>query len=254
MNGSDWFRRCAARVVATSIAACGMTGSLAGDGGSPSALSQSTPAPPKRPGDLPKAGEIEPGFAKPEQAGGDACLAQLRALGAIAEPARAPDAPLEGCGIETPVRLLSVAVEGRRTVSFPSKPLLDCVYVLRLSSFIQSLAAPLGAATVSAPIVAVESGPGYECRGRNRDAQAKISAHGKGLALDVSAFVFEGGRRVAVESQTDAAATAYVKALRAAACGWFTTVLGPGSDAAHASHLHLDIKRHGSSENYRICQ
>jgi hypothetical protein len=43
-------------------------------------------------------------------------------------------------------------------------------------------------------------------------------------------------------------------AFRTAACGWFTTVLGPGSDAAHADHLHLDIQPHGSSNRYRICQ
>ena len=42
--------------------------------------------------------------------------------------------------------------------------------------------------------------------------------------------------------------------LRTAACGWFTTILGPGSDAAHATHWHLDIERHGSSDRYRICQ
>jgi hypothetical protein len=39
-----------------------------------------------------------------------------------------------------------------------------------------------------------------------------------------------------------------------AACGWFTTILGPGSDPAHADHLHVDIQQHGSSDRYRICQ
>ena len=43
-------------------------------------------------------------------------------------------------------------------------------------------------------------------------------------------------------------------AVRTAACGWFTTVLGPGSDAFHASNMHLDIELHGSSGSYRICE
>ncbi|MFL4994931.1 MAG: extensin family protein [Microvirga sp.] len=43
-------------------------------------------------------------------------------------------------------------------------------------------------------------------------------------------------------------------AVRMAACGWFTTILGPGSDPAHADHLHVDIQQHGSSDRYRICQ
>jgi hypothetical protein len=42
--------------------------------------------------------------------------------------------------------------------------------------------------------------------------------------------------------------------MRTAACGWFTTVLGPGSDAFHANHMHLDIEKHGPSGSYRICE
>ena len=47
---------------------------------------------------------------------------------------------------------------------------------------------------------------------------------------------------------------AFGAALRIAACGWFTTILGPGSDEAHHDHLHVDIEQHGSSDRYRICQ
>jgi hypothetical protein len=42
--------------------------------------------------------------------------------------------------------------------------------------------------------------------------------------------------------------------LRTSACGYFTTVLGPGADAAHASHYHFDLGVHGKSGNYRICK
>ena len=38
------------------------------------------------------------------------------------------------------------------------------------------------------------------------------------------------------------------------ACGYFTTVLGPGSDPAHADHLHFNSALHGATPNYRICQ
>ncbi|MBI3702671.1 MAG: extensin family protein, partial [Rhizobiales bacterium] len=45
---------------------------------------------------------------------------------------------------------------------------------------------------------------------------------------------------------------AWRAALRESACARFTTVLGPGSDGYHESHIHLDIaeRRNG----YRICQ
>jgi hypothetical protein len=46
----------------------------------------------------------------------------------------------------------------------------------------------------------------------------------------------------------------YIRATRAAACGWFTTVLGPGADPFHANHMHLDTESHGSNGSYRICQ
>ena len=40
--------------------------------------------------------------------------------------------------------------------------------------------------------------------------------------------------------------------LRESACARFTTVLGPGSDSYHESHIHLDMaERHNG---YRICQ
>jgi hypothetical protein len=203
----------------------------------------------------PETKTIERGLAESaRETAGAACLAKMKDMGAAAETALSPDAPLDGCGIAVPVRLRSVAVDGQRDVAFLAKPLLDCAYALQLAGFVKTLVAPLGFASMMTPLIVIDSGPGYECRGRNRDPQAQVSAHGKGLALDLSAFVFEGGRRIAVESQTDAAATAFVKTLRMAACGWFTTVLGPGSDASHANHLHLDIERHGSSDRYRICQ
>jgi hypothetical protein len=31
-------------------------------------------------------------------------------------------------------------------------------------------------------------------------------------------------------------------------------VLGPGSNAAHESHFHFDLGKHGNSGNYRICE
>ena len=42
------------------------------------------------------------------------------------------------------------------------------------------------------------------------------------------------------------------ESLRRSACGRFMTVLGPGSDGYHESHIHVDLaERRG---NYRMCQ
>ncbi|MFA6205632.1 MAG: extensin family protein [Methylocystis sp.] len=180
-------------------------------------------------------------------------MANLRAAGVAFEPAEAPAGALDGCAVEAPVRILSITVGVRRVV-VNAKPLLACPFALQFSDYVKNLLAPLGAGMTGASLVAIDTGPGYECRGRNHDNGAKLSAHAKGLALDVGAFVFSDGRKIAVDVQPDAQSTAYVRGLRTAACGWFTTILGPGSDPYHASHLHFDIERHGSTGGYRICQ
>ena len=231
---------------------------LALSGVATSAVALDAPSPPRRPQfqtiPLP---EAKPAVgAKPQQVepqSAEDCMANLRAAGVAFEPAEAPAAALDGCTIETPVRLASVTV-GIRRVAVNAKPLLACAFALQFSDYVKNLLAPLGAGTMGASLVAIDTGPGYECRGRNHDNGAKLSAHAKGLALDVGAFVFSDGRKIAVDAQPDAQSTAYVRGLRTAACGWFTTILGPGSDPYHASHLHFDIERHGSNGNYRICQ
>jgi hypothetical protein len=75
------------------------------------------------------------------------------------------------------------------------------------------------------------------------------SEHAKGDAIDVVSFVLADKRRVTVK-----ALGPLVGALRMTACGYFTTVLGPGADPEHETHLHLDMLMHGGSANYRICE
>ena len=81
-----------------------------------------------------------------------------------------------------------------------------------------------------------------------------LSEHAFGNAFDIAAFRFDDGSRFAVEPRADKGdlAEAFQRAVRGAACLYFTTVLGPGANAAHDNHLHLDIKaRRGG---WRLCQ
>ncbi len=160
---------------------------------------------------------------------------------------------MAGCGIEAPVRLTSIKA-GDDVVALPDHPLVACAYATVLADYVRLIVAPLGQAMLGARVAAIETGPGYECRTQDRVAGAKISAHARGLAVDFMAIGFADRRRVLVERQTGAEEAAYFRALRTAACGWFTTVLGPGSDAYHANNMHLDIEQHGSARSYRICE
>ncbi|MFI5011867.1 MAG: extensin family protein [Hyphomicrobiales bacterium] len=74
------------------------------------------------------------------------------------------------------------------------------------------------------------------------------------MAVDLAEIALADHRRVAVAHPADAAEALFLHTMRQAACGWFTTVLGPGSEATHAEHFHLDILRHGASDQYRICE
>jgi hypothetical protein len=218
------------------------------------ALAEEPPLPPPRPAELsaPEKRAAEPPTQAPNEGAASTCLAKLVAGGVGAEVAPAPSA--EGCGIDAPVRLSSITVMGSDVVSLPDRPLLDCEFAAVLADYVALIVAPLGQAMLHAKVAAIETGPGYDCRTQDRVAGARISAHAKGLAVDFVAIAFADKRRLLVERQSCAGEAAYFRAVRTAACGWFTTVLGPGADAFHASNMHLDIERHGSSASTRICE
>ncbi len=97
-------------------------------------------------------------------------------------------------------------------------------------------------------------GGGYECRHRNRGTAGPLSEHATGRALDVFGFeIGEAPARLSVSVKPAGDHQAFLAAVRQSACGAFATTLGPGSDAAHADHLHVDIKLRGSPAG-RFCQ
>ncbi|HEX2137434.1 MAG TPA: extensin family protein [Microvirga sp.] len=94
-------------------------------------------------------------------------------------------------------------------------------------------------------------GTSYECR--QQRSGAKLSEHAFGNGVDVMGFEFEKRSPIAVGSHPEGSPEAeFQAAVHKGACAVFTTVLGPGSDAAHGDHLHLDMR--GRRGGYRICQ
>jgi len=102
--------------------------------------------------------------------------------------------------------------------------------------------------------LAFEGGPHRSGFRVSQPQSSELSAHASGLAVDIASFELANGEVLSIAEAKDERKVAVLATLRTAACGWFTTILGPGSDAAHATHWHLDIERHGSSDRYRICQ
>ncbi len=93
----------------------------------------------------------------------------------------------------------------------------------------------------------------YVCRNRNGATDGKVSEHAFGNAIDIAGFTLKSGKTITIRpAGRDATLEgAFQRAITEAACLYFTTVLDPGSDAAHQNHLHLDVKaRRGG---YRYC-
>ena len=90
----------------------------------------------------------------------------------------------------------------------------------------------------------------YECRGQNRVRGATLSEHGRANALDLRGFKLANGKMVELTDVN--VAKEWRESLRASACVRFHTVLGPGSDGNHETHIHVDLAERRSG--YKICQ
>jgi hypothetical protein len=226
------------------------------------------PLPPPRPGDAPSTspppapptellpstpGENDPTHLVAEP---DPCLTRLKADAFEVEAAEHPSAPNDLCRIEVPVRLKAVPVRSRpgAMVRLGDQPILACRFADGFGHWLGDLVAPLIAGSTNTELKSVRTGPGFECRNRNRAATGKLSAHAEGLAIDIAGFELANGTTLRIKPESNTPPSQALAALRTAACGWFTTILGPGSDEAHHDHLHVDIQQHGSSDRYRICQ
>ncbi len=182
------------------------------------------------------------------------CREQLTAQGAVYSVSK--DEVKAGlCSVQNPVQLRFVeTIIGR--IELPDTPLLNCQFALHFTKWLRESGGPIISAQMNAPLRKISTGPGFECRGRNGDASAKISEHGYGNAVDISTFHMQDGKVLSIEGPTNisTASNAVLDGLRTSACGYFTTVLGPGSNAAHATHFHFDMGAHGKSGNYKICE
>ena len=173
------------------------------------------------------------------------CVSELASKKVVFEQPK--EATREGCRLSAPVSLSLVATQFG-DVSLPAKPSMLCSFGLKFTDWVRDVAAPLTLVN-RAETAEIETGPGFTCTARYDKPGALPSEHAKGDAIDVVSFVLADKRRVTVKEPDP-----LVGALRMTACGYFTTVLGPGADPEHETHLHLDMLKHGGTANYRICE
>ncbi|WP_176556179.1 extensin family protein [Rubellimicrobium rubrum] len=139
-----------------------------------------------------------------------------------------------GCGIEEPVEIRSV--DG---IALSEPATMDCVTAEALLEWTRDGARP-AVGSRGGGLVGLQVMGSYSCRPRNNQAGARLSEHGRGRAVDIGAAILADGSRIEVLRDWPDPA---LRAMREAACQNFSTVLGPGSDAFHDDHLHLDTAR-----------
>ncbi|GAA0298994.1 extensin-like domain-containing protein [Rhodovulum strictum] len=146
---------------------------------------------------------------------------------------------VQGCGVERPVRVTSV--DG---VRLSQAATMECDTARALRRWVSEGAKP-AVGQKGGGLVQLEIAAHYICRPRNRQAGAKISEHGRGRAVDVSALTLANGSQITVQGGwRDPAQSKILRQVHKAACGPFGTVLGPEADRFHQDHLHFDTARH----------
>ena len=230
------------------------------------------PLPPARPSDLPDAppaqevaAQPEPqaeaygpplppdfGRARPKPATADAtgaCLERLKRLGVAFETRPAVAAGACGTGEVEPVQVTALSA----SLGLSAPVTMICPMAEALARWAAEVVEPAAREHLDARLKRLAIGTSYECRGQNRQSGAKLSEHAFANAVDIMGFEFEGRPAVTVTFHPDGSSNdRFQDVVQAKACAYFTTVLGPGSDAAHADHLHLDLR--ARKRGMRLCQ
>jgi hypothetical protein len=192
--------------------------------------------------------EADASAPAPEPTVPSACQLRLTSDLAVLEPLPPIIGPGD-CGAVDVVRLDAIVLRDHTKVAVTPPATLRCVMAEAVVHWVREEVAP-AVLQLKAPLRGLENYDSFECRGRNRVANAKISEHGYANALDVKSFKLADGT---VIGPTDAnVERTFRESLRQSACARFKTVLGPGSDGYHENHIHIDLAERRN--DYRICQ
>ncbi len=181
----------------------------------------------------------------------EACISDLRELGARFEPQETIRDDDGVCGIEKPIVVTEPLPNIRLSEPFPMR----CEAALALSRWLKDTVQPvLKIAMPSQKLTGVRNAASYVCRKRNGAETGKISEHARGNAIDIIALELDDKKLLPMTPMAEDPTIegAVQRTITAGACLHFTTVLSPGSDATHEDHLHMDVLARNAG--YRYCR
>lgn len=164
------------------------------------------------------------------------------------------DKPIDGpgtCGMEKPLR---VAAFGNGGIGLTSAATLSCPVVATTDKWLADIVQPAAQNVLGAQVIEMRAGS-YSCRAMNNGTgTSRTSEHAFGNAVDVFSFRLNDGRNITVKDgwRGSPEEQAFLREVFVGACEMFSTVLGPGADAFHYDHLHIDLARH--SKGRHICK
>ncbi len=147
------------------------------------------------------------------------------------------------CTVENAYRI--TAMEG---VRFSQPAIVNCSVANGFRNWLRNIAQPAAVQAHGERISGLTIAASYACRARNGRRGAKLSEHGFGNAIDISAVQLSSGRELDVRQNYYS--SRFLQHIRTAACGIFNTVLGPGSDSSHRDHIHFDLANRRSGQAF----
>ena len=155
-------------------------------------------------------------------------------------------AKLKGCGLDAGVKVTSV--DG---VMLSTPAIMDCPTATALKTWVAKGVKP-AVGKLGGGVDRLQVAAHYSCRPRNNQKGERVSEHGRGRAIDISAIVLKNGVSISVlKGWADRQHGRILKAAHKAACGPFGTVLGPNANAFHKDHFHFDTARYRSGSYCR---
>lgn len=184
-------------------------------------------------------GRLVPDFLKPGSGDPETqCRRELKRIGATFEDV-SPVGNGGSCGIANPVRV------SRLSGGVVIKPaaVLNCRMALEFAKWVKKDVQPAARLRYLSGVGEIQNMSSYSCRTIGNKRGGRLSEHSFGNAIDIGGLTLNNGKVLKVHKPGFFALrqSSLLNKIRADACDRFTTVLGPGYNADHADHFHLDL-------------
>jgi hypothetical protein len=165
-----------------------------------------------------------------------ACLADLDTHAVVYRPLDMGEPKDPRCRVAAPIKLSRIDVPLSRPAT------MSCFLADKLDAFERGALQKLAMQDLGHNVVRIDHLGAYSCRAIT-SRHDKLSEHAYGLAIDISGFRLSDGTSVNVERDwaRPGPKSAFLHHVARAACGYFSVVLTPDSNADHFNHFHFDL-------------